>query len=534
MALANPPLAQFIQGFSRLPPQNRILLMLVVAALFAVLGASWIWSRTPDYRILYANVQDRDGGAIVAALGQLNIPYRFNEGGSAILIPAESVHDVRLKLAAQGLPRNGSVGFELMENQKLGATQFQEQVAYQRALEGELARSVQSLAAVRSARVHLAVPKQSAFLREQAKASASVLVNLYPGKTLERGQIAGIVHLVAASVPELSPRAVSVVDQSGTLLSIPQGGSTPNLDPGQLAHAQQIEANFARRILDLLEPLVGRANVRAQVTAEIDFSTTESTAETYRPNKEGEQAAIRSQQTSESGLPGGGAQGVPGAVSNQPATAQAPATPAGAAAAAAAGVPQRKDQTLQYELDRTVRHTRQQVGAVKRLSVAVVVNHRKAPATADAKGAKDGKAADVPLSEEEMKQIIALAKEAIGFSEQRGDTLNVLNAAFNVEPTQMLPETALWEQPDTVALAKEIGKHLLALVLALYVVLGVLRPLIRQLSAVPPEPEPSAALENLEHAPAAQAERLKAARLLARQDPKVVANVVKSWVAGNE
>lgn len=531
MALVHSPIAQLVQGFSRLPPQNRIVLILAVAALFAVLAASWIWSRSPDYRILYSNVQDRDGGAIVAALGQMNIPYRFNEGGSAILIPAESVHDVRLKLAAQGLPKGGNIGFELMENQKLGATQFQEQVTYQRALEGELARSIQSLAAVQSARVHLAVPKPTSFLREQAKASASVLVNLYPGKTLERGQIAGIVHLVAASVPELSPRNVSVVDQSGALLSVPRGGSTPNLDPGQLAHTQQVEADYARHILDLLEPLVGRANVRAQVTAEFDFSTTESTAETYRPNKEGEQAAIRSQQTSESGLQGAGAQGVPGAVSNQPASAQVPAAPA--AAGAAAGQ-QRKDQTLQYELDRTVRHTRQQVGAIKRLSAAVVVNHRKAPESANGKSAKDGKVAQTPLSEEEMRQITALAKEAIGFSQQRGDTLNVLNAAFNVEAAEPLPEAALWEQPDNVAFAKEVGKQLLALALALYVVLGVLRPMIRQLSAAPTEPEASAALPDLGQGPALQAERLQAARQLARQDPKVVANVVKSWVAGNE
>jgi flagellar M-ring protein FliF len=527
MAIANLSVARIIQGFSRLPPQNRVSLMLVVAALLAVLAASWMWSRSPDYRILYANIQERDGGAIVTALGQMNVPYRFNEGGNAILIPAESVHDVRLKLASQGLPKGGNVGFELMENQKLGATQFQEQVTYQRALEGELARSVQSLAAVQSARVHLAVPKATAFLREQAKASASVLVNLYPGKSLERGQVAGIVYLVAASVPELSPRNVSVIDQSGALLSVPHDGSTPNLDPGQLAHAQQIEGNYARRIVDLLEPLVGRANVRAQVTAEIDFSATESTAETYRPNKDGAEAAIRSQQTSESSQPaGGGGFGVPGAVSNQPASAQAPAAPA-APGAAAAGVPQRKDQTLQYELDRTVRHTRQQVGTVKRLSVAVVVNHRKAAA------AKDAKPATAPLSEEEMKQITALAKEAIGFSQQRGDTLNVLNAAFNVEPVEAVPEPAFWQQPDTVAFAKEIGKHLLALSLALYVVFGVLRPMLQQLAALPPAPEP-APPETFEPIAAGQVGRLEAARQLARQDPKVVANVVKSWVAGNE
>jgi flagellar M-ring protein FliF len=540
MAIANLSVARIVQGFSRLPPQNRVSLMLVVAALLAVLAASWMWSRSPDYRILFANVHERDGGAIVAALGQMNVPYRFNEGGNAILIPAESVHDVRLKLASQGLPKGGNVGFELMENQKLGATQFQEQVTYQRALEGELARSVQSLAAVQSARVHLAVPKATAFLREQAKASASVLVNLYPGKQLERGQVAGIVHLVAASVPELSPRNVSVIDQSGALLSIPHDGSTPNLDPGQLAHAQQIEGNYARRIVDLLEPLVGRANVRAQVTAEIDFSSSESTAETYRPNKDVPETAIRSQQTSESLQPGaGGGLGIPGAVSNQPASAQAPATPAvaggaGAAAVAAAGVPQRKDQTLQYELDRTVRHTRAQTGTIKRLSVAVVVNHRKAAAAAkEGADAKAGNAATAPLSEEEMKQITALAKEAIGFSEPRGDTLNVVNAAFNVEPVEAIPESAFWQQPDTIAFAKEIGKHLLALGLALYVVFGVLRPMLRQLAELPPAPEP-AAIESFEPIETGQVGRLESARQLARRDPKVVANVVKSWVAGDE
>ncbi|MFY9316030.1 MAG: flagellar M-ring protein FliF C-terminal domain-containing protein, partial [Burkholderiales bacterium] len=209
--------------------------------------------------------------------------------------------------------------------------------------------------------------------------------------------------------------------------------------------------------------------------------------------------------------------------------AAVPAAPGGAAPAAAA-VPQRKDQTLQYELDRTVRHTRQHVGAVKRLSVAVVVNHRKSAAAPDA---KSGKAASTPLSEEEMKQITALAKEAIGFSQQRGDTLNVVNAAFNVEPVETVPEPAFWQQPDTVAFGKEIGKHLLALGLALYVVFGVLRPMVRQLAELPPAPEP-AAIENFETIETGQVGRLEAARQLARRDPKVVANVVKSWVAGNE
>lgn len=534
MAIANLPVARIVQGFSRLPAQNRVALMLVIATLFSVLAASWMWSRSPDYRTLFANIQERDGAAIVAALGQMNVPYRFNESGNAILVPAESVHEVRLKLASQGLPRGGNVGFELMENQKLGVTQFQEQVTYQRALEGELARSVQSLAAVQSARVHLAVPKPTAFLRERAKVSASVLVNLYPGKTLERGQVAGVVNLIAASVPELSARNVSVIDQEGRLLSAPQEGSGMNLDPGQLAHAQQIEGNYARRIVDLLEPLLGHANVRAQVTAELDFSTIESTAESYRPNKDAAEASIRSQQTSESTQPGGasGGLGVPGAVSNQPSSPQAPAFPGAAGGLAGTGgasaLSLRKDQTVQYELDRTVRHTRQPVGTLKRLSVAVIVNHRKG-----ATAGKDGKPVTTPLSEEEMKQITALAKEAIGFSQQRGDTVNVVNAAFSVEPAEALPDTPLWQQPDTLAFAKESGKQLLALALVLYVLIGVLRPLARHLSTLPPQPEPEARPQAAIGA-GNQLLRLTAARQLARDDPKAVADVVKTWVSGNE
>jgi flagellar M-ring protein FliF len=373
------------------------------------------------------------------------------------------------------------------------------------------------------------VPKQTSFLRERAKVSASVLVNLYPGRVLERGQVAGIVHLVAASVPELSTSSVSVIDQNGTLLSAPSDGSAMNLDPGQLAHVQLIENNYARRIVDLLEPLLGRANVRAQVTADLDFSSVESTAESFRPNKDGAEASIRSQQTSESNQPGGGiAQGVPGALSNQPTSAQAPASPAAAGGPGASANSLRKDQTTQYELDRTVRHTRQPVGAVKRLSVAVVVNHRKGLP------GKDGKAVTAPLSEDEMKQITALAKEAIGFSEKRGDTVNVVNAAFSIEPAEVVPETPIWQQPDSLAFGKEIGKSLLALALALFVVLGVLRPLIRQLTSLPAvlEPDPESGAGSI--AGTSQQERLTAARQLARQDPKVVANVVKNWVSGSE
>ncbi|MCC6473364.1 MAG: flagellar M-ring protein FliF, partial [Burkholderiales bacterium] len=296
MATANLSPASVLQGFAALPGSSKIGLLLASAALIALVSGSWMWSQTPEYRVLYANVSDRDGASIVAALGQLNVPYKFSEGGGAILVPEQMVHEARLKLASQGLPRGGNVGFELMESQKFGTTQFQEQVNYQRGLEGELSRTIQTLSAVASARVHLAIPKPTVFMREAPKPSASVVVNLHPGRSLERAQIAGIMHLVSASVPNLDSGAVSVIDQHGVLLSA-RGTSAPGgLDAEQIGYVSRMESDYRKRIEDLLEPVVGRSNVRAQVNVEVDFTQSESLAESYRPNQA--EPAVRSQQTS--------------------------------------------------------------------------------------------------------------------------------------------------------------------------------------------------------------------------------------------
>jgi flagellar M-ring protein FliF len=363
MATANIPIPASIQGFAQLPPRSKIGLMLAAAALVALISGSWMWSQAPEYRTLYSNVSDRDGGAIVTSLAQMNIPYKFTEGSGAITVPASMVHDARLKLAAQGLPKGGGVGFELMENQKFGSTQFQEQVNFQRALEGELARTIQTLSAVQAARVHLAIPKSAVFLRESQKPSASVLINLHPGRMLDRAQISGIVHLVSSSVPDLNTAAVSVIDQHGALLSGngEQKGAS-SLDATQLNYVSQLEANYSKRIQDILEPIVGRANIRAQVTAEVDFSESESLAETFKPNGEQADATVRSRQLSEEPRAGGsGTQGVPGALSNQPAPAPtAPLVAQGAAkgAPAADQGTTRRDSTTNYEVDKTVRRTR--------------------------------------------------------------------------------------------------------------------------------------------------------------------------------
>jgi flagellar M-ring protein FliF len=519
--------------FARMSPRTKGMLLLGAAGVAALIAAAWLWSSAPTYRVLFTNLSDRDGGAIIAQLSQMNIPYKNGDGGT-ILVPQDRVHEARLKLASQGLPKGSVVGFEIMETQKFGVTQFQEQVNYQRALEGELARSIQALAPVANARVHLALPKQSGFLRDKQPPTASVLLQLHNGKALDRAQVAGIVHLVSSSVPEMNPKNVSVVDQHGNLMASPRDGGATGLDAAQLDYIGRIESETIRRIEDILEPILGRGNVRAQVTADVDFSQIENVAETYAPNQGAEaRAAIRSQSTQESSQPGPATpQGVPGALSNQPPTP--PTAPINGAAAplnanqpgAAGGNSTRREAVTNFEIDKTVRHTKVASGQVRRLTAAVVVNHRGGAAGA----------APTPLTEQEMNNVNALVREAMGFSKERGDSINVVNAAFSTSELAPIEPLPLWKQPDVVALAKEAGKATLFLLLTMIVVFGVVRPALKSIGAQPKAPPPQA----LPPAPPtpqlsapdanAPATPLEQVRLLAKNDPATVANVVKAWV----
>lgn len=531
-----------IVGFAQTPGGRNFFLMLGVAAVLAVMSGVWMWSQQPDYRVLFSNFSDRDGGAIVASLQQMNVPYKFAEGGGAILVPASQVHDVRLKLASQGLPKGGSVGFELMENQKLGVSQFLEQVNFQRALEGELARSIQSLGAVQAARVHLALPKASVFVRDQQKPTASVLLNLHPGRTMDPQQVSAIVHLVASSVPDLPTKNVTVVDQNGNLLS--ENGKSANnngLDPTQLKYVQELQQSIVKRIESIVTPIVGPNNVRAEATADVDFSHTEQAAETYTPNGTPNASAIRSQQSSE--IQNGStltASGVPGALSNQPQpNATAPITGAAATAGTAAAAPTgsaQRDMTVNYEVDKTVRYVQQPMGGVKRLSVAVVVNYKK-------EVAKDGKVTMKPLTEAEKNQITDLVKEAMGFNKDRGDSLNVVNSPFAGAEKEIIPEVPIWKRPETLTTAISVGKYLLGAAILLYLFFGVLKPLVLRIvksfePPPPPEEEPEVELpqevEPMGAKPRTYQDNLEAAKTLARNDPKMVANVVKAWVGTNE
>jgi flagellar M-ring protein FliF len=529
---------------ARFSPRARALMVLGAAGLVAIVSAAWLWSSSPNYSVLFTNLSDRDGGAVIAQLSQMNVPYRNADGGT-ILVPADKVHEARLKLASQGLPKGSIVGFEIMESQKFGLTQFQEQLNYQRGLEGELARSIQSLAPVASARVHLALPKNSGFLRDHQAPTASVLLQLHPGKALDRAQVAGIVHLVASSVPELTTKNVSVVDQHGTLLAS-QSESQSSLDAEQLDYVSQIEAATIKRIEDILEPIAGRANVRAQVTADVDFSNVEQMDESYKPNQGPDKAAIRSQSSTDNSQTGSaGAQGVPGALSNQPPvppTAPINGQPGSASQPAAAGGPgssTHREQMTNFEVDKNVRHTKAASGEIRRLTAAVVINNKPAPpapppAAGTQAGAAPATAASTPWSQQEIDNIQALVRQAMGFNDKRGDSLNVVNVPFSQLELPPVEPTPLWQQPQAIALGNEIGKALLFLMLTLIVVFGVVRPALKAIGSQPVVLASQTSVPAIESTPAQRADQpgtqLDQMRQIARSDPATVANVVKAWV----
>jgi flagellar M-ring protein FliF len=523
------------EAFGRLGLSQKLFSLLALALLAAVLIAGAMWAREPSYAVLFSIQDEKDGGHIVSALQQQNIPYRFSQGGHTILVPQTLVHDTRLKLAAQGLPKGGLAGFELLENQKMGISQFAEQVNYQRGLEGELARSIQSLAVVKGARVHLAIPKQSAFLREDQKASASVLVSLAPGRHLDQGQVAGIVNLVAFSVPQLNPKNVSVIDQEGKLIS-QQIDPTRDagLDAAQIRFVREIENAYVQRIESILAPIVGNSNVRAQVAADIDFSQTDQVAETYRPNPT-PATAIRSQLTSETGSGTPSAAGIPGALSNQPpAPATAPLVQPAQSAAAAAAANQNfsRNSTVNYEIDKTVRHTKGAPGSVRRLSVAVVVNYRK-DIPKDPKDA--AKAQPAPLSENDLKQINELAREAMGFNKERGDTLNVANAPFSPVEKEVIPDAPIWQSPTLISTVLEYARYLLIAIVGFWLWSRIVKPVLTSFAEAAARAAAERAAATVEETPAVQHQhsyetKLAAAREIAKQDPKAVAAMIKDWV----
>ncbi|KFC81668.1 flagellar basal-body MS-ring/collar protein FliF [Buttiauxella agrestis] len=551
--LAQTPQNKTQEWLTRIRANPKIPLMVAGAATIAIIMALVLWAKAPDYKVLYSNLADQDGGAIVTQLTQMNVPYRFSDNGSAIEVPADKVYDLRLRLAQQGLPKGGAVGFELLDQEKFGISQFSEQVNYQRALEGELARTIETLGPVKTARVHLAMPKPSLFVREQKSPSASVTLSLEPGRALDEGQISAVVHMVSSAVAGLPPGNVTLVDQGGHLLT-QSNTAGRDLNDAQLKYAMDVENRFQRRIETILAPIVGSGNVHAQVTAQIDFSNKEQTEEQYRPNSDPSQSAVRSRQLNQSEqVNGRNPGGVPGALSNQPAPPNnAPiSTPPQNNAANAQPQNQststtaqtgssntQRDETTNYEVDRTIRHTKLNTGDVQRLSVAVVVNYRQL---------SDGK--PLPLTADQMKQIENLTREAMGYSDKRGDTLNVVNSPFSAteETSNELP---FWKQQAFFEMLMSAGRWLVVLIVAWLLWRKVVRPLVQRKDAVQ-QAQVEAKRQQVEEEDAVSVrltkdeqqqqrkmnQKLSAEvmsqriREMSDNDPRVVALVIRQWMS---
>lgn len=531
---------------ANLPLKPLLTLATGVAALVAIAIALLMHANRPDFRVLFAGVSERDSGAILAQLIAMNMPYRLAEGTGAIMVPGNRVHEVRMKLSSAGLPRSAIDGYELLDKQRFGQTQLSENVSIKRALEGELMRTIGSLSAVESAKVMLAIPQQNGFFREQQKPSASVVVHLHTGRTLDRAQLAGIVHLVSASVPELHPRAVKVADGNGTLLTTPDPESgAPGLDAQQLQYVQQVESALQRRVFELIEPVVGRENLRATITAELDFSETMSVVEEFKPNQ-GEQTAatVRQRQTLESSQGAGTAppSGVPGAQSNQaPTPATAPATGGAAAlqgAQAGLSANGRRETTTNYEVDRTQRTTRNASGTIKRLSAAVVVNHKSVTDT-------KGRAGTVPLSQEDMDKITALVQQAVGYKEDRGDTVRVVNTPFRPEIIPKSEEVPFWKEPWVIDTVRSIGVPAAVTFVCMLIVITLIRPALKMLLAPLPTPPGSTVTEIIDNPVEPlpppppepmgmlglkESDKVASARAFARHNPLAVAHVLRQMM----
>jgi flagellar M-ring protein FliF len=540
------------EKFAALPLKPLLLLgagTLLLASL-AIALALRSGGSTSDWRVLYSGLSDKDGGAVIAQLAQMNVPYRHSEGGGAIMVPPDQVLDVRMRLSNLGLPKNSVVGYELLDTQRFGQTQAGEGMSMKRATEGELMRTIGSLAAVQQVRVHLAIPNQNGFFREQQKPSASVMLTLHPGRMLDRSQIAGIVHLVSSSVPELSPKAVSIVDGQGNLLTNQEGSNAT--DTAQLQYRQQLESTLRQRVLELLEPVVGSSNLRATITADVDFSETMLVSEEFKPNNGQSPAAVKTLQTLESNQPGAGnpPAGVPGAQTNQPPTP--PAAPINGPAQALQGAQGnanggnfRREATTAFEVDRTQRTTRAATGSVRRVSAAVVVNHRT---STDARG----RTSTTPLSEQEIRNLTSLVEQAVGFDAQRGDAVRVISAPFRAEPKPAEEAIPLWKQPWVLDTLRAAAMPAALAFVALLIVMTTIRPALKTLLEPPkPADEPGANVDTvLDETPLLPGEtrdeagtslaltgpknqeKLEEARQLATQNPAAVANIVRSMMTG--
>ena len=531
-----------------LPARKKTLLGMGLAGLLALAVVLMLWSRHVTMAPLFAQaLPDNDAGAVIDTLSKLGEPYQISQVGNLIMVPAERLFELRTVLAQKGLPKVAPSGFELMNKQSFGQSQQQERTNLALALGNQLEKQIGTLSAVQSARVIVALTQQNGYYREQEKPTASVLLTLHPGLTLDRKQIAGIVHMTAMAVPGLSPKNVSISDQDSNWLTSPDNENNSDLTQQQRTQQRETEARLIKNVKELLEPALGPENLRVKVNAELDFNQVESTSEAYAPNQGVDKSTVRSQSTLEAGGSNTAQPtGVPGAASNQvPAAASAPivgaSSPLQAAQTGLGGAGARRESKINYEVDKTVEVKRSAVGNVKRLNVAVLVNHRT---TTDAKG----KPNTAPLPPEEIEKLTALAQEAVGFKKERGDSVRVESLVFRLPPKLDEATTPIYKQPWLIDLLKVGGVPGALTLMALMLLFGVIRPALRPdppppappepvLDAVVDDPEPlpgeaEAALLALE-GPRVE-KQLADARQMALDNPLAVANLMRNWMNGED
>lgn len=559
-----------MEGLAGLTISKQVGLMLGLAFSVAMGIAVVLWSQEPSYDLLFPSLADQDAAEILEVLNTLDVAYKVDEQTGAILVTKGNTRAIKLKLAAQGLPRSNSLGYELLDKESsFTSSKNVEKMRFQRALEGEIARTIMTIQAIKAAKVILALPKQSVFVRKQKKPSASVIINLYQGRSLEKDQIEAVIHLVASSVPLMEPSQVTVVDQTGRLLNARGVHTGLSLTTKQFEHKKTLEDHLMARIENILMPIVGVDGMRVQISADVDFTVTEKTQELFNP----ELSVLRSEQTSEDLNNYNPIQGVPGALSNQPPAAgiapeivvveeidvvdaeqqviTVPAQP----------VSSSKTATRNFELDKTITHTRLAAGTIRRLSVAVVIDDQYL-------AAEDGIITRVPFSPEDIKRLTELVKRSVGYDATRGDEVTLSNTTFRAPAEiEALPGEAIWDQTWFISLMKLLA----ALIVILFLVFGVWRPIMNRLMnkdqgklkgldtlldqngqpvtvryddegnpvIIRDNEDPTFSLSSetedllLLEAPQNYEKRLEYVKKIVDEDPKFVAQVIKSWVTSD-
>lgn len=537
---ATPVATMNLLGVMRIPAIRQVLLLIGVAASVAAGFAVFFWSQSPGYTQLFSDLDNADTGQVAETLRAADIPVRIDTNTGSVLVPESRIHAARLELAGQGLPAGLSAGMDQIQDQNsFGVSQFMEGARYQYALEAELARTISNLGAVRDARVHLALPKRSAFIREQKSTSASVLLTLFRGRALEPGQASSIVRLVASSVPNLTTQNVTLIDQHGRLLSSQADDWNDVQTLNQFKHTQRLEDDYKRRIENLLTPLLGPGRIRAEVVASLDFTVTEETREAFDPQS----TVVRSEQINEERREESqvNPEGVPGALSNQPPEVVNSAGVTAAEPEENAQVNTSLSATRNFEVDRTISRTRPQSGTIQRLSIAVLIDD------SPIEGAEEGQ--ETTLTTSEIERYTSLVKEAVGFDEARGDTVAVVNAAFRSLPEAEPPaEPAFWEKPVMRDAMKQGAGVLLVLVLGF----GVVRPMLKSLvsanmsssgqyiTAGGAAASAAGGMAQLGQGgaipipPPSYDEKVAAAKNITGHDPARVAAVVRKWVTTDD